>query len=104
LRQGSEPVDYAEGILNVCKFYLESPLTRASGITGADLRERIQAILTNRISHRLTWSRKLLLASAGALAIAGPMLIGVVNAPRGRAQSLKFEVASIKPSKRDAEG
>jgi len=104
LRQGSEPDVYAEGILNVCKFYLESPLACASGITGADLRKRIEAILTNRTSRRLTWPRKILLAAAGALAVAGPMLIGVVNAPRGRAQSLKFEVASIKPTPPGGDG
>ena len=64
LRLGSEPQVYAEGILNVCKFYLESPLPCASGVTGSDLKKRIEAIMTNRIAHRLTTARKVLLASA----------------------------------------
>src|SRR5262249_11944182 len=34
LRLGSEPQVYAEGILKVCKFYLESPLVCIAGITG----------------------------------------------------------------------
>src|SRR5256886_3836753 len=37
LRLGNAPDDYAEGILNVCKLYLESPLACVSGITGSDL-------------------------------------------------------------------
>src|SRR5581483_6219205 len=41
LRLGSAPRAYAEGILNVCKSYLPSPLDCASGITGSDLKKRI---------------------------------------------------------------
>lgn len=108
LRLGNEPQAYAEGILNVCKFYLESPLPCASGVTGADLKKRIEAIMTNRISQKLTPARKLLLAIAGMMAVAGPVLIGIMNAPHGRAQSkpgaLAFEVASIKPADPDARG
>lgn len=70
---GSAPEVYASGILTVCKFCLESPLPCASGITGSDLKKRIEAIMTNRHSHRLTFARKLLLAAAGIVAIAGPL-------------------------------
>ena len=31
--------DYAEGILNVCKLYLESPLTCVAGVMGSDLKK-----------------------------------------------------------------
>ncbi len=108
LRLGNEPQEYAAGILNVCKFYLESPLACASGVTGADLKKRIEAIMLDRISHKLTLTRKLLLAAAGMMAVAGPVLIGMLSVPRGRAQSkpenLTFEVASIKPANPDARG
>jgi bla regulator protein BlaR1 len=104
LRMGSEPEVYAAGILNVCKFYLETGLACASGVTGADVKKRIEAIMTTRILCRLTFARKLLLAAAGIAALAIPIVIGIVNAPQIRAQSqdtapLKFEVATIKPSK-----
>jgi len=59
LRLGGEPDVYAAGILNVCKFYLESPLACASGVTGSDLKKRIEAIMTQRILPRLTPARKL---------------------------------------------
>src|SRR5579863_6139429 len=37
LQLGSEPRIYAEGILNICKLYVESPMPCVSGVTGADL-------------------------------------------------------------------
>lgn len=107
VRLGNEPDVYAEGILNVCKFYLQSPLACASGVTGADLKKRIEAIVANRIARRLTVARKILLAGAGMAAIGAPVLIGLWRAPSGYAQSqekLVFEVASIKRVSPDAEG
>ncbi|HEV8146915.1 MAG TPA: M56 and DUF3738 domain-containing protein [Bryobacteraceae bacterium] len=102
VRSGSEPQVYAEGILNVCKFYLQSPLSCASGVTGADLKKRIEAIVNHRISLRLTLARKSLLAAAGMAALVGPVLVGILHVPQSRAQSkgeaLTFEVASVKPS------
>ena len=102
LRLGSEPQVYAEGILNVCKFYLESPLPCASGVTGSDLKKRIEAIMTNRIAHRLTTARKVLLASAAIASIAGPLVFGIIHAQTQ--DTLKFEVASVKPADPDAQG
>jgi bla regulator protein blaR1 len=48
LSMGSEPQVYAEAILNVCKLYVESPLVCVAGVTGAGLKQRIQAIVANR--------------------------------------------------------
>jgi beta-lactamase regulating signal transducer with metallopeptidase domain len=78
VRLGNEPGVYAEGILNVCRFYVQSPLACASGVTGADLRKRIESIVNQRISQRLTFARKLLLAGAGVVAVAGPVVTGMV--------------------------
>src|SRR5262245_24764189 len=81
---------------------MQSPLRCASGVTGADLKKRIEAIVSRRASHRLTIGRKLLLAAAGMAAVGGPILVGILHTPQGRAQSraeaLTFEVASIKPA------
>lgn len=103
LRQGAEPEVYAEGILNVCRHYLESPLVCASGVTGSNLKRRIQQILDASLSQRLTLARKLVLATAAVMAIAIPVSIGVLSAqpkPTGPA----FEVASVKPGDPDARG
>ena len=103
LRMGNEPEAYAEGILKVCELYLESPLPCVAGVTGANLKKRIEAIMTNRIAHRLNFTKKVLLAAAGFAALAGPIGVGMMNAPPIRAQSapspgLTFEEASVRPS------
>ena len=56
LSLGSEPHDYAEGILNVCKSYVESPLSFVSGVTGSNLKKRIQAILAGRVAADLNFA------------------------------------------------
>ncbi|HMJ61897.1 MAG TPA: M56 family metallopeptidase [Bryobacteraceae bacterium] len=90
LSLGSEPHDYAEGILNVCKSYLESPLVCVAGVTGADLKKRIHAILTGRIARELTFAKKLTLALAGIAALGAPILLGIADA------SPKFEAVAIR--------
>ena len=111
LRLGNEPRVYAEGILNVCRSYLESPLACVSGVTGADLKKRIQAILTGRVGGELNFAKKAALAIAGMAAVAGPVVVGMMNAPRIMAQSQlgltrsaiadapKFKTASFTPCK-----
>jgi uncharacterized protein (TIGR03435 family) len=99
LRLGSQPEIYAEGILNVCKSYLESPLQCAAGISGGKLKRRIDAILANRNSRRVTTAGKILLACAGTVAVAFPLLVGMLDA-----QTLSFEVASVKPADPNARG
>ena len=106
LRLGSEPQVYAEGILNVCKFYLESPLPCASGVTGSDLKKRIEAIMMNRMAHRLTTARKVLLVTAAIASVAGPLVFGIIHAQAQTTSqdTLKFEVASVKPADPGAQG
>jgi bla regulator protein BlaR1 len=108
LARGNEPRVYAEGILNVCKSYLESPLRCVSGVTGSDLKKRIRAILTQRVARDLNFTRKAALAVAAVAALAVPILVGVIGAPSLRAQaqiqqstshSFEFEVVSVKPAK-----
>lgn len=112
VRLHRQPDVYAESILKTCEFYFESPLPCMSGIAGADLKERITRIMTKIPSVELTIGRKLLLALAGTVALTGPIVFGLLNAPRGLAQSPapaaasrpSFEVISIKPNKGNSEG
>jgi len=104
IRAGNQPLAYAEGILNVCKFYVQSPLPCASGVTGADLRKRVTAILTNRAAHKLSAARKVVLAAAALVVVAIPVMIGVVRAQApAPADTPKFDVAVIKPANPDAQ-
>jgi uncharacterized protein (TIGR03435 family) len=99
LQLGGEPHVYAEAILKVCKYYLESPLVCVSGITGSDLTKRIDAIMARHIAQNLNLTKKLVLAVGGIAAVVMPMAIGLVNAPRSSAQSTpRFALASVKPS------
>jgi uncharacterized protein (TIGR03435 family) len=100
LRLGSEPEAYAEGILKICELYLQSPSKCVAGVTGTNLKERIEAIMSNRPTLKMSVAKKAGLAIAGVLAIAIPVILGVTNAAALRAQAKsvpKFEVASIKP-------
>jgi uncharacterized protein (TIGR03435 family) len=97
LRRGSEAEAYAEGILKVCEFYLQSPLECAAGVTGSNLKKRIEAIMANRPKLNLNLSKKAGLVFAGLLAIATPVILGITHATELRAQ-----VQSV--SKRDITG
>jgi bla regulator protein BlaR1 len=105
LRLGNQPEVYAEGILKICEHYWQSPLRCVSGVGGANLRKRIEEIMTHRHQVRLSAAQKMLLAAGATLAVALPLALGVMNAPL-RAQTnwqaaaggkMAFDVASIKP-------
>jgi uncharacterized protein (TIGR03435 family) len=103
LRCGSEPEVYAESILRTCRYAIESPLVCVAGITGANLKRRVETIMNHRGSNALGAAKRLVLWIAAVSAIAGPIGIGALNAPRLRAQvdvlrigEEKFEVASVK--------
>jgi uncharacterized protein (TIGR03435 family) len=101
LRRGSEAEAYAKGILKVCELYLQSPLKCVPGVTGANLKKRIEAIMANRPTLSLNLPKKVGLILAGILALAIPVILGITNAPELRAQAEsvpKFEVASVRPS------
>ena len=105
LQLGRDPQSYAEGILKVCEFYLESPLECVSGITGSDMKKRIQTIMAHHVGSKLSLAGKLALATACFAALAIPIVIGLLNAPLTQAQPQlgqmpSFEVASIKPADR----
>ena len=101
LRMGCEPADYVEGILKVCRLYTGSPLPCVSGVTGADVKKRLRAVLAGSIARELTVGKKLALAAIGVATFVAPLVIGVLSAPTIRAQSSptavpKWEVASIR--------
>jgi bla regulator protein BlaR1 len=93
VRWGSEPQVYAESILKICELYAEVPLACVAGVTGSDLRQRIERIMKNDARATLNAWRKVLVATAGVVAIAAPIAIGALNAPRLRAQSLAVDAS-----------
>lgn len=110
LSLGGEPRDYADAIVTVCKLYVESPLTCVSGISGADLKRRIVRIMARPVGLTMSLGRKVLLGAAALLAVAVPVVFGMLHATPSRAQSqpqntaapsppYEYEAATIKPSK-----
>ncbi len=87
----SEPLAYAEGILCVCKSYMEAPLHCVSGVTGADLKKRIARIMSGTAIRKLDLSRKLLLAAAAVVLVTAPVTVGVMHAAAQQSQTATKE-------------
>jgi uncharacterized protein (TIGR03435 family) len=81
IERGGIRDDYAQGILNVCKLYLASPLPCAAGVSGADLRKRITAIMTHPLPRSLSLSGRVLIGALGLAALTMPVLVGALRAP-----------------------
>lgn len=110
LRLGADPHVYAEGILKVCKFYLEPPLFCAAGVTGSNLKKRIEAIMMNRKARNMDFGKKLLLSGVGLLAVLVPIAFGFIKPAKSTAESQAqdalppvpaFESAVIRPNNGD---
>ena len=107
LEFGSERQIYAESILKVCEFCVGSPLPCVSGVTGADLKQRMVHIMSEHVVRKLDFTRRVLLSTVAIAAIAAPVVFGLFHATPSRAQSQDdnavatgdvVESATIKPS------
>jgi len=81
LRRGAEPHDYAEAIVTICMLYAESPLACVPGVTGSNLKKRIEEIMANRVKPGLGGGKKLVLAAGGLLAVTIPIMVGISHVP-----------------------
>jgi TonB family protein len=86
LAAGNDPQTYAESILKVCKFYVQSPLACAAGVAGANLNHRMETIMENRTLMRLNVVRKLLLGGVAAALVLVPLAAGLFWSPGAVAQ------------------
>jgi bla regulator protein blaR1 len=105
VRAGSRPDVYAESILKTCQYFVETPLTCVAGITGSDLKRRIEQIMRHEAHVALNASKRILLGTAFFAATAGPVALGVLTGARLSAQVVApaanaptFDVASVKPN------
>jgi bla regulator protein blaR1 len=108
LRLHGAPRTYAEGIIRVCERYVDARLACVAGVSGSDLKKRIEAIMRNQTAERLsTWKSAVLLSAAAAIPTI-PIVIGTFDSPRLQAQAqeqtrtagdLAFDVATIRPNK-----
>jgi beta-lactamase regulating signal transducer with metallopeptidase domain len=98
LEAGNDPKIYAGSILKVCAFYTQSQLLCAAGVSGANLKRRIETIMTNRPTPRLGAAKKCLLAAIAATVVAVPVLIGPASSsdaakPEATAQLVRERLA-----------
>ena len=105
LHAGNDPADYAEGILTVCRLTVRAPLACVTGVTGSDLRARIESIVRNELGARMTLSRRVAVAFLAVVVIGVPIVAGVVRAETpllavGQEPSARvvFEAAAIRPN------
>jgi bla regulator protein blaR1 len=116
--RGNAPDLYAEAIVKVCKWSTEWPLICVAGVTGGNLKRRIEQIMNARDVPGLSFAKKAALTIAGAAVLMAPVLVGIANAPAILAQSasgmpqwqaaagghMAFEVASVKLLKPGSRG
>jgi uncharacterized protein (TIGR03435 family) len=98
LRSGSRPQDYAEAILEVCRQSVGVRPVCVTGVSGSNLRKRVEAIMRNEVGRPLTqrrqWAVGLIVAATAAVPVVGGALMSQsqeVVPPAG----LAFEAASI---------
>jgi bla regulator protein BlaR1 len=82
IRLVGKPEAYAQGILEVCKFYTESPVACVAGVSGADLKKRIVRIMAPSFTEKLAMSARVLLGLAAISAIAVPLAFGAIAVPQ----------------------
>ncbi len=95
---GADPRVYAEGILKVCRFYLQLPLVCAAGVSGSNLKRRVETIMSGSSGAPLGARKTLLVSTAAVLAVAAPLAAGVVAALPAEAQTVILEKAGIPAS------
>jgi flagellar basal body-associated protein FliL len=74
------PETYAEGVLKVCKSYIESPLICAAGVSASNLSARIERIMTKQMAQGLSISKRLLIAAFTIAFIVSPFVAGWASA------------------------
>ena len=116
LSAGNDPDEYVAGILSVCRFTLRAPLACVAGVSGAELRTRIESIVRMELGTRMTFTRRVAVALVAAVLLGVPLVAGLVRTPvvvaaiaasAGPLPFLQiqdpprqsFEVASVKPNK-----
>jgi uncharacterized protein (TIGR03435 family) len=108
LRLFGDPEAYASGILAICKRYVETPLRCVSGVSGSNIRKRLEAIMSNHIGARLSFTVRIVLAMTAVAVIALPLAIGSISSLQAQSAGVqtneKFTDATIQPCLQEPTG
>ncbi len=77
--RNADPLSYAEGILEVCRLYAQAPAPAVSGISGADLRKRIESIMSGRRLKKLGFGMRILVAALCTFGVGAPITVGLLH-------------------------
>lgn len=94
LALGSDPRVYAESILQVCNFCVATPLPCVAGVTGSDLKRRIEAIMNYRAPRNLQFGQRLLLAGIAAASMISPVAFGILPATQTPGESQSSQIVT----------
>ena len=97
VRSGSDPRIYAEAILRVCRSYMASDLACVAGVSGADLKLRLEAIMTKE-AKKLGGGKRFALGVLALAAVSMPVMVGLTSpahAEAAAAQQAKKPVGKI---------
>ena len=98
LASGTAPHIYAESILKVCKFCLQSPLASMAGVSGGNLGQRMRDIVSAPRVDDLHGAKKAVLGLAGALTLALPMAAGLLTTPLGEPARRQIAAVQVRAS------
>lgn len=98
LRAGCRPKDYAEGLLEVCRQSVKLRPACVAGVSGSNLRTRVEAIMRGELGRPLTSTRRWALAFAAVAAVAAPVAGGALQSQIVVPPAIAFETISIEPS------
>ncbi len=73
------PTAYADSILEVCRFYVRSPLACAPGVAGANLKHRVERIVADINLIRVSGAKRVLLTAIAVATLVLPMAAGVLT-------------------------
>ena len=78
---GNEPRGYAEGLVRLCEFYVESPVACVAGVTGSDLKSRIYRIMRGDTGRALSRRARTLLQATALGVMTAPIAIAAMAPP-----------------------
>lgn len=87
LSAGANRQEYLEGILKVCKLYVLEPIAGSSNVSGSNLKQRMEVIMSSRIRKTALPGQKYLIGLPFASLAAVAIFIGFNAAALGHAQS-----------------
>jgi beta-lactamase regulating signal transducer with metallopeptidase domain len=79
LAAGGDPRAYADSIVAVCRFYMKSPMACAAGVSGANLKDRVERIVRNPIADRLSRVKISALVTLASATLLTPLAVGLLT-------------------------